>query len=813
MKKRKLMLLLPLTALVLGGCTFQDVKSWVGQNIYFPIRNWIDDMINPVKEAAKLESIELSGSYKTSYKVGEEFDPTGLVVTAKYSDGSKKDVSSKATFSGFSSEEVGSCVVTVTFEGKTVEFACKINRIAWSEEELALSREHLHGVELPFCDVEDAVLSYEESSGQLRMFTAEGGALTAKGEDIPTYAAKFASSDGWIDVSYQYGAYQSAPAGSFFVFERSIETGEGTRRISVQFFGSTDSGYSKNGTFSFFASDPFTYSFPSEEIANEFDYYELEESFEILAVNGAGLYFEFAPGSYNDLYHEAGYDEYLNAAIYIYGLSESDFGEYKHALEEDFWSFTESSGAFVGKKTLVSGNVATMYLFYDADYVKITYYYVPEAPVTWPLEGAAGLVQKFAPGSSTVIPEYPGASSYSVYMSDSYNEIDCYADESSVSEYAQILRDALWTETEEGSNVFISPAQDLKLSLVYTSSYGLEIHVLAYVAPSADWPGSAIASLLGIDVSDVLPQFEGSASSFEVYSETDSMGVKVTVGEGNEAGAVSSYVSTLETALFVADSSKENYFTSPNADFKVEVVGSEAGYIDLKLEVLPKWPTNKIAGLVDNLGEGITDVIPALNGADSYSASYYAEYAKVTIVCYLDDFATVSEDYIADLVDVHHFVYAGNDQYGDPYFNSPNGQFNINVYTNSLYGCVVIDAYAGEFVPPATGIPAEQINEFLLAQNPELVDTVPGYDGIDGSFFFDDSGDYALIELYLVVDDSDTVATYIQNYEAVLVNDAHYVASGEGENGGDLYISPNGEIQIELYDYQGDLCIDINLVE
>ena len=50
MKKRRILYLLPFTTLLLGGCTFNDVKSWVGQNIYFPIRNWIDGYINPGKQ-------------------------------------------------------------------------------------------------------------------------------------------------------------------------------------------------------------------------------------------------------------------------------------------------------------------------------------------------------------------------------------------------------------------------------------------------------------------------------------------------------------------------------------------------------------------------------------------------------------------------------------------------------------------------------------------------------------------------------------------------------------------------------------------
>lgn len=75
MKKRRILYLLPFTTLLLGGCTFNDVKTWVGQNIYFPIRNWIDGYINPGKqdkpqteekltEKALLEAVDKSVSPK-----------------------------------------------------------------------------------------------------------------------------------------------------------------------------------------------------------------------------------------------------------------------------------------------------------------------------------------------------------------------------------------------------------------------------------------------------------------------------------------------------------------------------------------------------------------------------------------------------------------------------------------------------------------------------------------------------------------------------------------------------------------------------
>ncbi len=54
MKKLKIAFL-PLLAFLLTGCTFNDVKSWFGNNIYFPIRNFIEEIITPDKEPGKEE--------------------------------------------------------------------------------------------------------------------------------------------------------------------------------------------------------------------------------------------------------------------------------------------------------------------------------------------------------------------------------------------------------------------------------------------------------------------------------------------------------------------------------------------------------------------------------------------------------------------------------------------------------------------------------------------------------------------------------------------------------------------------------------
>ena len=77
-----------------------------------------------VKEAAPvvtLESITVSGPTKTEYKIGEELDLTGLVVTAHYSTGDEATVTGYEV-SGFDSSTAGEKTITVTYQDKTAAF-------------------------------------------------------------------------------------------------------------------------------------------------------------------------------------------------------------------------------------------------------------------------------------------------------------------------------------------------------------------------------------------------------------------------------------------------------------------------------------------------------------------------------------------------------------------------------------------------------------------------------------------------------------------------------------------------------------------
>lgn len=72
-----------------------------------------------------IESISLSGDYKTSFEVGDEF-VFGGTITAIYLDNSEEDITSLVTFTGYDMTQVGQQNVTVTYGDVTTTYSITV---------------------------------------------------------------------------------------------------------------------------------------------------------------------------------------------------------------------------------------------------------------------------------------------------------------------------------------------------------------------------------------------------------------------------------------------------------------------------------------------------------------------------------------------------------------------------------------------------------------------------------------------------------------------------------------------------------------
>ena len=73
------------------------------------------------KEKTLVSIVVTTQPTKTTYNVDEEFDMTGMVVTATYSDKSEKPVTITAAMLGYDFSTVGTKTVTITYKGETTE--------------------------------------------------------------------------------------------------------------------------------------------------------------------------------------------------------------------------------------------------------------------------------------------------------------------------------------------------------------------------------------------------------------------------------------------------------------------------------------------------------------------------------------------------------------------------------------------------------------------------------------------------------------------------------------------------------------------
>ena len=81
---------------------------------------WLEE----VEDASPLASISLSGTYPTTFHVGDTFSHDGMTVTANYDDESTADVTAKAEFTGYDMATAGAQTVTVSYtEGEVTKTA------------------------------------------------------------------------------------------------------------------------------------------------------------------------------------------------------------------------------------------------------------------------------------------------------------------------------------------------------------------------------------------------------------------------------------------------------------------------------------------------------------------------------------------------------------------------------------------------------------------------------------------------------------------------------------------------------------------
>lgn len=116
--------------------------------------NFNDAFTITVKIASALGIEITTPAAKTEYLAGEEFDPTGIVVSVVFEDGKREPVTEGLEFSGFVSNSLGNKTVTIAYGG--FETTYKVN--------ISVSPDHVH-TEGEFITILESTCTTEGSEG------------------------------------------------------------------------------------------------------------------------------------------------------------------------------------------------------------------------------------------------------------------------------------------------------------------------------------------------------------------------------------------------------------------------------------------------------------------------------------------------------------------------------------------------------------------------------------------------------------------------------------------------------------------------
>ena len=294
------------------------------------------EIVVTVGTQAPLSSIALSGTYPTTFHVGDTFNHDGIVVTATYEDETSKEVTESATFTGYNMSNAGTQEVTVSY----------------TENEITKTAKYSITVSAP-ATLTSIVLSgtYPTEFQQGDEFSSEGIIVTANYDDQTTKN---------VTSEATFTGYDMATIGE--------------QTVTVTYGGKTDS-YSinvaeKKGT----EDNPYT-------VAEIIDYIE--------TLNGATSPEVFVTGiisqidSYNDKYHSITY------WISDNGSTETQFECYS-GLGLNSAQFSSIEDLQIGDQVVVAGTAKKYGEVYEYNYNNYIVSLVrkPVAPTFSPEAGA-----------------------------------------------------------------------------------------------------------------------------------------------------------------------------------------------------------------------------------------------------------------------------------------------------------------------------------------------------------------------------------------------------------------------------------------
>lgn len=715
---------------------------------------------------------------RRAYEQGEDLDLTGLVVTAKYSDGTSKEVTDYVAnpANGTTLNEMGEKTIIITYGEYTKTFTVMVNKAtkkAWTNEEATIMSAHLHGEVLPYTGYEQSVVSYdeEEDSVVITGGDATGGKL---------------------------GKYQDALNSAGYVrnginpiFEKAVNTTEGKRYVRVITI-------EDNGQFEIRAYDPYYYTFPT--------------SFAEMLANGAFYSNDVPPAYVGADYYETSTS---NLAIFCYTESTTAEIDYTAALTTANW--TIGSGQYKEHKYAVSpdGKYAVYYK-YNIQYRSLDIYF--GALYYWNTKVVEDFYKKYngyvvnIPALNVADGEYVFKESdmnEQAYAYEAYEAIHAFmyiygAKQDTLTSYAITLQANNWVvENDNGfyyAELTIADKGVARLEFEYSEKHGAIIVTIYYKLnpiPVNSWPSDDIKALLGGYTIGTVPAYTGANKGFVILNDMFGTAVMVKVERGTEEAAIASYKTDLANAGYT---NNDDIYTNPNSEIAIEVYSAEKGSITIAFAKTGKtkvFPSSLISSYF--LG---SDTVPALSGANQYEYKIVGEEdIQITCVYGAADAASNAQGQYMTLLQNAEYTFDSTTQK----MKSKNNQFQIYFFVKD--GSLVINIHGTPVTAFVSLWPTAKIATLFAGQG--YTDQLPSYDEICNDITAGTNYDgslYVLIE----ADNKDQIKS---DYMALLRAANFTYDSASSDEYDDVFKSPNNQYTVAVSTNRFGVSLTIKKIE
>ena len=714
--------------------------------------------------SAKVTGIEIdTNSVKKQYEQGEALDLTGLVVTAKYSNNTSKNVNDYTTNpeKGTVFNEIKEETITVSYASFEKTFKVNVvtpSKKAWTADEAKIMSDNLHGVVLPYTGSEESVVIFDEEATSVII---RGGEATSS--SLMAYGLLL-TADGFKRVN-----------NNAYVYEKSIQIEQGIRFVRVGFI-------SMEGVFYLQAYDPYFYEFPvadAKELAGAFD---------------SGVIIP----SVNATYFEVDYGE---LGIFCYSENASIAAEYTALLETANWDIKEELNK--GYKVAISPDGKYLINYkYNEELLSLDIYFGPLN--YWNKKVVEDFFKKYngyvvdIPAFTVEGAEYVFAESYlnaEAYAQGVYEAIHAFmylygAQPSNLATYANVLTEAGWDVETSGGHYYayltIANKGVARIEFNYESkinAISVTIYFLLDPIPEVEWPASKIAEYLGKYTIDSIPAFTAANKGFVMLDDMFGTAVMVKVERGTEAAAVEAYRETLLTANYRVTGDES--FASPSNEIAVSVYSAEGGSITIafrKTGYLNVFPVQFLREFYNT-----KDTIPSEQYASSYVFKITGE-RSVQITCTFSSDEARNDAKAKYTVLLGQAGYTGNEESG---FVSPSEDLLIRYTSEDNKLCI---AFEGEPKNDFNSLwPTNKIAS--LFANKGYTDPLPSYDKVCDIITADDYYDG---NIYITIETGDASSVASEYINSLVKAKFTYNYGQSIVSNTDVYDSPNKQYYVEV---------------